>query len=1016
MRLIYRLHASLPRVTRVNSYCARAAAAMSLVAVLLVPLSQPPKVSAGEPFIIETIVGTGGEAGYSGDGGPATDAKLDTPSGIAYDASGNLLFADWGNSCVRVVAATSGTFYGQSMTAGYIYTIAGTGVLGYSGDGGAGTEATLRFPQGVAVDGSGNAYIADSLNHCIRKVDEATGIITTIAGIGTSSGATGDGGPATAAKLYWPTGVAFDASGNLYIADGHNNRVRMIPAENGTFYDQSMTASYIYTIAGTGVWGYSGDGGSPADATLNEPYSTHIDAAGNLYIADTLNHRVRMVPATTGTYYGVSMTAGNIYTVAGTGSPGFSGDGGPAVSAELSWPSNMAIDSEGRMFIADRVNHRVREIDTDGIISTFAGTGDAGFSGDGGPATEATLGLVYGVTVNRKGDVFISDSDNDCIRVVFGEATPWLTYQGNEDYDDTKGLVVDADGYVYVTGQTASAWHTADGDPVRGYSGNEDAFVAKLDHDGDIIWYTFLGSSGGDNGTSIAVDADRVYVTGISGNLAWSQPGDVAPVHRSHAGSADAFVAVLDPNDGGMEWYTFLGGESVDCGCGIAVDDEGNIFVAGISEGVWVDASTPARGYSGSTDVFAAKLASDGSLLWHTFVGGAGEECTDNRCGIAVDDAHVFVTGNSASDWGENPVRAYSSGKDAFVAKFDADDGSLSRHTFLGGGDTMFGDVGRGIAIDAGGDVYITGSSENSWGEPLQAHSGGTAVLVARLTGDLDLAWHTFLGSGLAEGFGIAAGANGGVYVTGHSWDSWGSPDDDWSGQADAFAAKLSSGGTLAWNAFSGGSGMEVGYAVAADIAGGCVVSGYADNGTWAPGRSPVRAYTDQVDGFVVQYAGPASVSLDVDLKAGWNMVSVPVVPADTSRAAVFPPADVVAVYTWNPSQKSYEVPISIAPEVGYWVAVTTDKTITITGTPVTTWTSSLIAGWNMVGSVCGDPVAVAELTTDVSPDPLVRGAVYAWNPTQKSYSPADAVAEGLGYWVAVTSGCNLTMCAPVPL
>jgi hypothetical protein len=189
-------------------------------------------------------------------------------------------------------------------------------------------------------------------------------------------------------------------------------------------------------------------------------------------------------------------------------------------------------------------------------------------------------------------------------------------------------------------------------------------------------------------------------------------------------------------------------------------------------------------------------------------------------------------------------------------------------------------------------------------------------------------------------------------------------------------------------------------------------IAGFGDT-SW---DDPVRAHSGWQDGFVLQLAVPTSTTVDVNiaLKAGWNMVSVPVVPADTSRAAVFPPADVVAVYTWNPSQKSYEVPTNIAPEVAYWVAVTENKTITVTGTKVTSWEDHpLIAGWNMVGSVYGNSVAAGDLITDVTPDPLLRSAIYWWDPVGKSYVGASQIDEGLGYWMAAAADCTLTMCAP---
>ena len=245
-----------------------------------------------------------------------------------------------------MVAASTGTYYGQSMTEGYVYTIAGNGTAGYSGDGGLGTDAQLRNPTSVAVNGSGDVFIADSNNNRIRYLD-SSGNITTYGGTGTQSFRENEG-PVSSATLSTPRGVAGDGSGHLYIADEGNHRIRMVPAFGGTFYGQAMTGEYIYTIAGTSTHGFSGDGGAPTSAELNLPFCVSVDGAGHLYIADVQNHRIRMIPATTDTHFGVAMTAGNIYAVAGTGTIGYSGDGDPATSANLSYPSGVVVGSDGR--------------------------------------------------------------------------------------------------------------------------------------------------------------------------------------------------------------------------------------------------------------------------------------------------------------------------------------------------------------------------------------------------------------------------------------------------------------------------------------------------------------------------------------------------------------------------------------------------------------------------------------------------------------------------------------------
>jgi secreted PhoX family phosphatase len=317
---------------------------------------------------IYTAVG-GGTHGL-GDGGPATHAQLGYPDMMALDSAGNLLIADAGDGRIRLVAAATGTYYGKAMTAGHIYTVAGGGTHGL-GNGRMATQAKLRFPTGIAVDSAGNLVIADFDGNRIRVVAASTGTfygkamtaehIYTVAGNGTGK-FSGDGGPATQAELWAPDGVAVDSAGNLLIADLNNNRVRLIAASTGTYYGQAMTASDIYTVAGDGTWGFSGDGGPATQAALRGPRAVTVDSAGNLLIADSYNSVIRVVVASTGTYYGQAMTAGDIYTVAGNGNGGFSGDGGPATHAELSQPWGVTVDNAGSLLIADTANGRIREV------------------------------------------------------------------------------------------------------------------------------------------------------------------------------------------------------------------------------------------------------------------------------------------------------------------------------------------------------------------------------------------------------------------------------------------------------------------------------------------------------------------------------------------------------------------------------------------------------------------------------------------------------------------------------
>ncbi|MEU1028303.1 RICIN domain-containing protein [Streptomyces mirabilis] len=352
--------------------------------------------TVGEDFApeITTVAGTG-DAGATGDDGPAVAARLDRPYGLAMDSTGTLYFSDHNNHRVRKVT-----------TDGRIRTVAGTGTPGSGDDQGPAPSAQLDTPREVAVDRAGNLYIADSENHRIRKVT-VDGQIGTVAGTGTA-GFSGDDGLAVAAELNCPYGVAVDNTGNLYIADTDNHRVRQVTPDG-----------QIRTVAGTGTPGYSGDGGSAATTQLNSPYGVAVDGAGNLYITDAENHRVRRVAAD-----------GMISTVAGTGIDGFSGDGGPAASAQLDFPLGVAADTSGTLYIADHNNHRVRRVAEDGTISTVAGTGADGFGGDGGPATSAQLNYPFGLAVDCVGALYIADYVNNRIRKVAAAAMTGLPESG----------------------------------------------------------------------------------------------------------------------------------------------------------------------------------------------------------------------------------------------------------------------------------------------------------------------------------------------------------------------------------------------------------------------------------------------------------------------------------------------------------------------------------------------------------------------------------------------------------
>ncbi|HLK49195.1 MAG TPA: hypothetical protein VKT49_13730 [Bryobacteraceae bacterium] len=370
---------------------------------------------------INTVAGTG-FPGFSGDGSAATKATLTLPSGVAVDGSGNVFIADQWNLRVRKVASSN------------ITTVAGNGGFSYSGDGGPATRAQFNGPQGVAVDPSGNVFVSDSRNAVVRRIgldhtivtlpgtalvfphglaaDSAgniyvadsldnrvkrigvDGSVVTVAGNG-SPGFAGDGGPATSAQLNGPVGVAVDRANNLYIADFANNRVREVTTDGN-----------INTIAGNGTQTYAGDNASATLAALNGPQGVAVDAAGNVYIADTNNHAIREVTRD-----------GNIHTAAGTGVPGFLGDGGPPTSAQITGPSAIAIDNSGNLYVTD-ATMRVRKIVPGLVITTIAGNGTAGYSGDGGIATLASFNGPAGIALDGSGNLYVADAANNAVRLL----------------------------------------------------------------------------------------------------------------------------------------------------------------------------------------------------------------------------------------------------------------------------------------------------------------------------------------------------------------------------------------------------------------------------------------------------------------------------------------------------------------------------------------------------------------------------------------------------------------------
>ncbi len=513
--------------------------------------------------IITTIAGTGG-SGYSGDGGPAASAEMQRPIDLAFDAEGRLLVAELANHVIRRI----------DLSDGMISTIAGTGVEGFNGDANLATEAALSNPRGIVSDASGNLFISDTANNLIRQVDANTGVITTIAGTGQQE-FSGDGGPATAAGLNRPGGIAADKSGNLYVADRFNNRIRRIDRETGL----------ISTIAGNGAEGFAGDDGSPTDALLHRPSGVTVSGGGGfIVIADTLNNRIRRVRT----------RDSSIRTLAGNGQARIIGDDGPATAAGLYGPSDLAFDSSGNLIVADRFNHRVRSIDAGSRrITTIAGGGDeglrfgagsGGYAGDDGPALDASLDNPTGISIDADGNVITVDSRNNRIRVVAegtgnirtiaGTGQQGITGDGGPAVDaeifSPRGVASDRAGNLYFTD-------------------TENNRVRRIDRDTGVISTVAgngIGGFSGDGG--LGVDAE---MNGPQG-LAFDEADNlfIADVFNHRIRRVDAGTGVITtiagsgPVGDSAGSFSGDGGRATESGLNLPIDvttdRAGNVWIA----------------------------------------------------------------------------------------------------------------------------------------------------------------------------------------------------------------------------------------------------------------------------------------------------------------------------------------------------------------------------------------------------------------------------------------------------
>ncbi len=484
--------------------------------------------------IIITVAGTG-EASWNGDDGPATEAALHHPSDLEVDGEGSLYISDRSNSRIRKVDA-----------GGIITTIAGMGLPDFGGDYGLAVDALLKYPFGICLDRRGNLYIADRGNNRVRKVD-GHGIITTVAGDGTHSFA-GDYGPANQSSLAFPTDVVVDDSGNLYIADRNNNRVRMVDP-----------LGVIITFMGTGKSHYNGDNEIAAESNLHLPFALAIDHGQNLMVADRNHFRVRSA----------HLKDGRVKTVAGNGKSLFKGDGGPGRGATLDSPSGIVVDGKGNVLFAEKNHHRIRRLDRRGFITTLAGSGREGNEGDGGPALQAALFLPSQMAIDPQGNIYFASRVGNgwVVRKIDGGGT--ITRfagngrQGNSgdggpalqaSFYTISDVVTDRHGNVYISDQT---------------SGN----IRKVDRKGRI--------------TSVLKDkladlAEEVHVNGLvvdeEGNLFFSDSGSSKIRKIDLQGNVTDVAGTGDFEDHGD------GGPALEAGVrspgGLVIGPGGSLYVA----------------------------------------------------------------------------------------------------------------------------------------------------------------------------------------------------------------------------------------------------------------------------------------------------------------------------------------------------------------------------------------------------------------------------------------------------
>ena len=972
---------------------------------------------------IGTVAG-GPNAGYGGDGGPASAAALNSPNGVGVDAAGDLYIADTDDDLVRKVAALGALYPSPTPTPtlgpGSIVAAAGTGVQGYLGDGFPALSAQMAYPQGLRFDRFGNAYVADTANNVVRRIDAASGVISTVAGDGIA-GYQGDGGPATGAQLDQPQAVALDSAGDLFIADSYNHAIRRVDAGTGL----------ISTVAGNGSGAYAGDGGAAIQASLWEPQDVVVDAGGGLYIADGANGVIRYVTAggVMTTYAGqawsdayggdngpalgatfgypvclaldaagdlfigdanypvvrrVAAGGGSITAFAGqAGQQGYSGDGGPAPGATLQGVAGLAVDSLGGLYIGDGLS-AVRKVGAGGIISTVAGGPAAGDGGDGGPATAALLNWPEGVAVSPAGDLWVADTANQRLRRVLGLApalvTPTSTWTATRSYTITPTITA-----------TSTATPSFSATPAWTATASPSASPAATPSDSPTPTPTdsptpALSATATATASPAATQTPTFTVTPTAG------PGTII----TYAGNGDTGYE----GDGVPATATSLNQPS-----GVYVDPAGNVYVADL-------ANSRVRKIAAGTHIIS------------TFAGTGANGFSGD--GLSATAAAIYFPRGVVGD-GAGNIYIADSGNER-IRKV-APNGVISTVAGNGGYSIVDGGLGTasglnnpmGLAVDAAGDLYIADQGHYL---VRKLDTSGVITTVAGVNGV-----YAYNGDNIPA---TSAGLNlpGGVAVDGAG-------DLYIADTGDGRVRKVDTGGTISTVAgngvIGGGISGDGGPATLAVIESPNSISidGYGDlyitdqsadlvrqvdpygiirtvagknyysSGYGGDGGPVLLAQLDQPNGTAVDPAGDLFISDNWSgrVREALAIIHAPVDPSSTVTASASPTATPSATPTPSVTASPSASPTpSATPSASAAASSTPNWTATLTPTPSPTLGLPPVLQGQALWLVDGAASSLVQVD-------LASGAVLSSVPLSLAGSPANSLSAPSGLAVDPISG-----------